>query len=171
LNQFDTTKKEQIHTTLTKQLALYVTMYSPLQMAADLPENYEAHLDALQFIRDVAVDWDDTKILEAEPGDYIIETRKTKGKDNWFFGAITDENARSFTETLGFLDANKKYVATIYRDADNADWKNNPEVYVIEKFVVDNKTKLRLKLAPGGGTAISLMPANADEIKQIKKYK
>ena len=105
LNQFDTTKKEQIHTTLAKQLALYVTMYSPLQMAADLPENYEQHLDALQFIRDVAVDWDDTKILDAEPGDYIIEARKAKGKDSWFLGAISDENARNFTESLAFLDA------------------------------------------------------------------
>jgi len=180
LNQFSPDKKEQIHTTLTKQLALYVTMYSPLQMAADLPENYEAHPDALQFIRDVAVDWDDTKILDAEPGDYIIEARKAKTrpgdqigrrKDSWFLGAITDENARSFTETLSFLDANKKYVATVYHDADDADWKNNPEAYKIEKFIVDNQTKLNLKLAPGGGTAISLMPANADEVKQIKKYK
>jgi hypothetical protein len=171
LNQFNPDKKEQIHTTLTKQLALYVTMYSPLQMAADLPENYEAHLDALQFIRDVAVDWDDTKILDAEPGDYIIEARKAKGKDNWFLGAITDENARKFTETLSFLDADKKYVATIYHDADNADWKSNPEAYAIDKYLVDNKTKINLKLAPGGGTAISLVPANADEIKQVKKYK
>jgi len=171
VNQFDTTKKEQIHTTLTKQLALYVTMYSPLQMAADLPENYEKHLDALQFIRDVAVDWDDTKILDAEPGDYIIEARKAKGKDSWFLGAISDENARNFTESFNFLDADKKYVATIYRDADNADWKNNPEAYVIEKFVVDSKTNLKLKLAPGGGTAVSLVPATADEIKQVKKYK
>jgi len=180
LNQFSPDKKEQIHTTLAKQLALYVTMYSPLQMAADLPENYEAHLDALQFIRDVAVDWDDTKILDAEPGDYIIEARKAKARQNdppgrannrWFLGAITDENARSFTETLAFLDANKNYVATIYCDADNADWKDNPEAYKIEKFIVDNNTKLNLRLAPGGGTAISFVPANANEIKQIKKYK
>jgi hypothetical protein len=132
-------------------------MYSPLQMAADLPENYEAHLDALQFIRDVALDWDDTKILEAEPGDYIIEARKTKNKDNWFLGAITDENARNFTETLNFLSPNKKYLATIYRDADNADWKNNPEAYVIEKKMVDSKTKLEIKMAPGGGCAISFI--------------
>jgi hypothetical protein len=171
VNQFDTTKKEQIHTTLTKQLALYVTMYSPLQMAADLPENYEKHLDALQFIRDVAVDWDDTKILDAEPGDYIVEARKAKGKDSWFLGAISDENARNFNESLSFLDADKKYVATIYRDADNADWHNNPEAYVVEKFIVDGKTNLKIKLAPGGGTAISLVPASADEIKQIRKYK
>lgn len=171
LNQFNPDKKEQVHTTLTKQLALYVTMYSPLQMAADLPENYEAHLDALQFIRDVAVDWDDTKILDAEPGDYIIEARKAKGRDSWFLGAITDENARAFTESLSFLDGDKKYLATIYRDADSADWKMNPEAYIIEKFIVDSKTKLKLKLAPGGGSAVSLVPANADELKQVKKYK
>ena len=171
LNQFSPGKTEQIHTTLAKQLALYVTMYSPLQMAADLPENYEAHLDALQFIRDVAVDWDDTRILDAEPGDYIIEARKAKGKDSWFLGAITDESGRGFTQELSFLDANKKYLATIYRDADDADWKNNPEAYKIEKFIVDSKTKLKLKLAPGGGTAISLVPATTEDAKQIKKYK
>ncbi len=171
LNQFDANKKEQIHTTLCKQLALYVTMYSPLQMAADLPENYEAHMDAFQFIKDVAVDWDDTKIIDAEPGDYIIEARKAKGKNNWFLGAITDENARNFTPVLDFLDAGKQYVATIYRDADNADWKNNPEAYVIEKFLVDNKTGLRLKLAAGGGTAISFMPASVAASTLLKKYK
>ena len=171
LNQFSPNKTEQIHTTLAKQLALYVTMYSPLQMAADLPENYEAHLDALQFIRDVAVDWDDTRILDAEPGDYIIEARKAKNKESWFLGAITDEQARSFAQTLNFLDPDKQYVATIYRDADDADWKDRPEVYKVEKAVVNNKTKLRLKLAPGGGTAISLMPATSAEIKQVKKYK
>jgi hypothetical protein len=170
LNQFDSTKKEQIHTTLCKQLALYVTMYSPLQMAADLPENYEAHMDAFKFIKDVAVDWDDTKILDAEPGDYIIEARKAKNKDSWFLGAITDETARNFKTSLSFLDAGKNYVATIYHDASNADWKNNPEAYVIEKFIVDSNTKLDLKLAPGGGTAISLMPASATQIKSLKKY-
>ncbi len=171
MSYYDTAKKEQVHTTLTKQLALYITMYSPLQMAADLPENYEARMDAFQFIKDVAVDWDDSKVLDAEPGDYIIIARKAKAKDNWFMGAITDENARNFTPGLGFLDADKKYVATIYRDGDKTDWKSNPEEYVIEKFIVDNKTKLRLKLAPGGGTAVSLMPATADEAKQLKKYK
>lgn len=169
LNQFNPEKKEQIHTTLAKQLALYVTMYSPLQMAADLPENYEAHLDALQFIRDVAVDWDDTKILDAEPGDYIIEARKAKGKDSWFLGAITDENARSFTETLNFLDGNKKYLATVYRDADNADWQNNPEAYVIDKKLVDSKTKMDFKLAPGGGCAISLVPLTQEQAERFKK--
>jgi len=171
LNYIDPNKKEQVHTTLCKQLALYVTMYSPLQMAADLPENYEARMDAFQFIKDVAVDWDDTKILEAEPGDYVVEARKAKGKADWFLGAITDENARNFTVPLSFLDADKKYVATIYHDADNADWSTNPEAYVIEKFVVDSKTALKLKLAPGGGTAVSLLAATMDDIKNIKKYK
>jgi predicted transcriptional regulator YdeE len=171
MSYYNPDKKEQVHTTLTKQLALYITMYSPLQMAADLPENYEAHMDAFQFIKDVAVDWDITKILDAEPGDYIIIARKAKGKDSWFMGAITDEMARNFTTSLEFLDAGKKYTVTVYRDGDKADWKDNPEEYVIEKFIVDAKTKLRLKLAPGGGTAVSLMPATADEIKQLKKYK
>jgi glucan 1,4-alpha-glucosidase len=171
MSEYNPEKKEQVHTTLTKQLALYVTMYSPLQMAADLPENYEAHMDAFQFIKDVAVDWDDTKVLDAEPGDYIIMARKAKGKDSWFVGAITDENARSFTEGLDFLDAGKKYVATVYRDADNASWNDNPEAYVIEKFIVGSKTKMKLKLAPGGGTAISLAPASASDIKAVKKYK
>ncbi|MBL7748291.1 MAG: glycoside hydrolase family 97 protein [Chitinophagaceae bacterium] len=171
MNSYNPEKKEQVHTTLAKQLALYVTMFSPLQMAADLPENYEARPDAFQFIKDVAVDWDDSKILEAEPGDYVVISRKAKGSDNWFLGAITDEMARNFTVALSFLDAEKKYVATIYRDADNADWKENPEAYVIEKFLVDSKTALRLKLAPGGGTAVSFMPATSEQVKQFKKYK
>ena len=122
MSYYDSTKKEQVHTTLTKQLALYVTMYSPLQMAADLPENYEANLPAFQFIKDVAADWEETRILDAEPGDYIITARKARGKDSWFIGAITDESARQFTTSLHFLDAGKTYIATIYRDADNADW-------------------------------------------------
>lgn len=171
MNTYNPDKKEQVHTTLAKQLALYVTMFSPLQMAADLPENYEAKMDAFQFIKDVAVDWDDTKVLDAEPGDYVITARKAKGKESWFLGAMTDENARSFTTSLSFLNMDKKYIATIYRDADNADWKNNPEAYTIEKFLVDSKTALRLKLAPGGGTAISFIPATVEESKPIKKYK
>lgn len=171
MSYYNPEKKEQVHTTLSKQLALYVTMYSPLQMAADLPENYEARMDAFQFIKDVAVDWDDSKILEAEPGDYVIIARKAKGKGDWFMGAITDENSRNFTEALSFLDADKKYVATIYRDADSAHWEHNPEAYQIEKFIVDYKTMLKIKLAPGGGTAVSLIPAKAEELKQYKKYK
>jgi len=171
LNQFDSSKKEQIHTTLCKQLALYVTFFSPLQMAADLPENYEAKMDAFQFIKDVAVDWDDTRILDAEPGDYIIIARKAKGKNNWFLGATSDEQPRNFNTSLGFLDTDKKYLATIYRDADNAHWKENPEAYVIEKFIVDSKTQLKLKLATGGGTAISFVPATVEQTKLLKKYK
>ncbi|MEO7982992.1 MAG: glycoside hydrolase family 97 protein [Bacteroidota bacterium] len=170
LNQFDSTKKEQIHTTLCKQLALYVTMFSPLQMAADLPENYEAKMDAFQFIKDVAVDWDDSKILAAEPGDYVITARKAKGKESWFLGAMTDENGRNFITALSFLAAGKKYTATIYRDADNADWKNNPEAYVIEKVLVDSKMAIKLRLAPGGGTAISFIPASATELQTLKSY-
>ncbi len=169
LDQFDTAKKEQIHTTLAKQLALYVTMYSPLQMAADLPENYEKHMDAFQFIKDVAVDWDDTKILEAEPGDYIVEARKAKGKDSWFLGAITDENARSFNIKTDFLDKDKWYLATIYRDADHADWRSNPEAYAIDKKPVNSGATLALKLAPGGGTAISFIPLTAAHQKEFSK--
>jgi hypothetical protein len=146
-------------------------MYSPLQMAADLPENYEAHMDAFQFIKDVAVDWDDSKILQAEPGDYLIISRKAKNAPNWFLGAITDEQARNFIQPLNFLDAGKKYVAKIYHDAANADWQKSPMTYVIDSFIVDSKTNLKLNLAPGGGTAISFMPASDSEVKAIKKYK
>ncbi|MDQ6764030.1 MAG: glycoside hydrolase family 97 protein [Bacteroidota bacterium] len=159
----------RVHTTLAKQLALYVTMYSPLQMAADIPENYEAHMDAFQFIKDVPVDWDDTKIIEAEPGDYITIARKEKGKNNWFIGAITDENSRSTSIPLSFLDKGKTYMATIYRDADDAYWKSNPEAYKIEKLIVNDSTILKLKLAKGGGAGVSIMPATADKIKSIKK--
>ena len=154
LRNYSSVQGRQVHTTLAKQLALYVTIYSPLQMAADLPENYEAHMDAFQFIKDVPVDWDDTKILDAEPGDYIVIARKGKGTDGWFLGAITDENPRQFVEDLSFLDKGKKYVATIYADAPDADWKTNPEAYIIKKMTVTNATILTLKLAPGGGAAV-----------------
>ena len=170
MSHYNAEKKEQVHTTLAKQLALYITMYSPLQMAADLPENYRAHMDAFQFIKDVAVDWDDTKVLQAEPGDYLIIARNAKNSSNWFLGAITDEQARNFTQPLNFLDGNKKYVAKIYHDAANADWQKNPMAYAIDSFIVDNKTVLKLNLVPGGGTAISFMPANEKEVKTIKKY-
>ena len=147
----------QVHTTLAKQLALYVTLYSPLQMAADLPENYAAHSDAFQFIRDVPVDWDDTRVLDAEPGDYIAIARKEKGAANWYLGAITDENARTMSLPLSFLDANRKYKAVIYKDGVGADWKLKPEAYAIERVTVDSKTVLKLGLAPGGGAAVSIM--------------
>lgn len=171
MNHYNPGKKEQVHTTLAKQLALYVTMYSPLQMAADLPENYEAKPDAFQFIRDVAVDWDDTRVPDAEPGDYIITARKEKGGPRWFAGAITDEQARNLNLPLAFLDEGKPYTATLYRDGDDAHWQLNPESYRIEKFIVTSKTLLKLKLAAGGGAAISLVPADASDLKQFKKYK
>lgn len=157
LNYWDKNKKETIHTTLAKQLALYVTICSPLQMAADLPESYEKKMDAFQFIKDVAVDWDDSKYLEAEPGEYITIARKAKGTNNWFAGAITNENARTTTLDLSFLDAGKKYTATIYADAEDADYQKNPAAYKITRQVVDSKTILNLKLAPGGGCAVSII--------------
>ncbi|MEG0012224.1 MAG: glycoside hydrolase family 97 protein [Muribaculaceae bacterium] len=148
--------KSTVNTTLAKQLALYVTMYSPLQMAADFPENYEKHLDAFQFIKDVAVDWDKSVYLEAEPGDYITIARKAKGSDNWFIGGITDENSRISTINLDFLDPNTKYIATIYSDAKDADYKTNPTAYQIKKMKVTSKSKLSTKLARSGGYAISI---------------
>jgi hypothetical protein len=158
----------QMHSTLAKQLALYVTIYSPLQMAADLPQNYEAHMDAFQFIKDVAVDWDDTKILAAEPGDCVAIARKQKASDNWFVGAVTDENRREIATDFSFLDAGKKYVATVYADADDADWQLNREAYTIKQFIVTNTSHITLKLAAGGGTAISVMPAQPAQLKQLK---
>jgi hypothetical protein len=157
LNQYDATRKTRVKTTLAKQLALYVTVYSPLQMAGDFPENFNKHLDAFQFIKDVPMDWDDTKILEAEPGDYVTIVRKQKGQNNWFLGAITDENSRKSSIKLDFLDDNATYQATIYQDADNADWQTAPELYKIEKKKVTNKSILDLHLAKGGGCAISII--------------
>ena len=148
--------KAKLGTTLVKQLALYVTMYSPLQMAADLYQNYEKYPDAFQFIKDVAVDWDHTYILEAEPGDYITIARKAKGKNEWFVGGITDENSREAVIDLSFLPAGKKYQATIYADGNSADWRTNPKEYVISTRKVNHKTKLKQKLAPSGGVAISI---------------
>ncbi|QIL77572.1 glycoside hydrolase family 97 protein [Hymenobacter sp. HDW8] len=164
-------KGRQVHTTLAKQLALYVTMYSPVQMAADLPEAYEQHLDAFQFIKDVPVDWDDTRILAAEPGDYIITARKAKGKDEWYLGAITDEQVRRHTVKLDFLPPKARYTATIYADAKDADWEKNPMAYQIRQVLVDSRTQLPLQLAPGGGTAISLKPATREELRKLKGRK
>jgi hypothetical protein len=160
MNIYDKTKKEQVHTTLTKQLALYLTMYSPLQMAADLPENYEKYPDAFQFIKDVAADWDQSNYLEAEPGDYLTVARKAKGTENWFLGAITDENPRKTEIKLDFLSPNKKYKAVIYQDGKTAHWEKNPINYEIKSMTVTSKTKLKLVLAAGGGTAISFVPIN-----------
>lgn len=160
MSAYDKSKKEQLHSTLAKQLALYVTMYSPLQMAADLPENYEQHLDAFQFIKDVPVDWQESKYLEAEPGDYLTVVRKDKHSENWFLGAITDENSRDTEIRLDFLSPNKKYQAIIYQDGKAADWQNNPKSYAIKTIQVTSKSKIKLHLAKGGGTAISFKPIN-----------
>jgi len=143
-----------VHTTLVKQLALYVTMYSPLQMAADLPETYNKHLDAFQFIKDVAIDWDETNILEAEPGDYITIARKAKGKNEWFVGGITDENARVGNVDFSFLPKGKTYEAIVYEDGKGAHYETNPQAYAIKKMKVTSKTKLKQQMAPGGGFAI-----------------
>ncbi|RLJ32019.1 glycosyl hydrolase family 97 [Chryseobacterium sp. 7] len=148
-----------VKTTLVKQLALYVTMYMPLQMAADLPENYKKHMDAFQFIKDVAADWDDTKILSAEPGDYVITARKAKGTENWFVGGITDENKRDYALDFSFLDKGKKYEATIYEDGKDADYIDNPQSYNIYKKEISSKSKINFKMARSGGFAISIKPA------------
>ena len=160
MSYYDKTKTEQVHTTLAKQLALYLTMYSPVQMAADLPENYERYPDAFQFIKDVAVDWQDSKYLEAEPGDYLTVARKEKNGERWFLGAITDENARDTEIKLDFLSPNKKYKAIVYQDGTDSDWKNNPKSYAIKTIQVTSKSKIKLHLANGGGTAISFQPIN-----------
>ncbi len=143
-------------TTLARQLALYVTMYSPLQMAADVPENYERFMDAFQFIKDVAVDWQKTEYLEAEPGEYITIARKAKGSEDWYVGCTAGYNGHESKLTLDFLDAGKKYEATIYADAKDASWDKNPQAYTITKKKVTNKTKLNLKAVIGGGYAISI---------------
>ncbi len=149
--------KSYVRTTLVGQLALYCTMYSPLQMAADLPENYEKYYDAFQFIKDVAVDWDDSKYLEAEPGDYITVARKAKGTDNWFIGGKCDENGHKSTIKLDFLDKGKKYECTIYADAKDAHYEKNPKAYTITKKTVKKGDTLKLTEAPGGGFAVSLI--------------
>ena len=155
--KFDKYKKEnQVNTTLAHQLAIYVVIYSPLQMAADLPENYEGH-PAFQFIRDVGVDWDTSIILNGEIGDFISIARKERNTDKWFLGSITDENARTVEVSLNFLDDGKSYKATLYEDAEDSHWDKNPTAYKIENKIVSNSDKLTLELAPGGGTAISFI--------------
>lgn len=171
MSAYDPKKKEQVHTTLAKQLALYVTLYSPLQMVADLPENYLEKMDAFQFIRDVPVDWSATQIMEAEPGDYITIARKAKDKEAWFVGGITDENARVSTLPCTFLSEGKKYLATVYADGINADWEKNPEAYEIKKYIVAKESILQIKLANGGGYAISMTEASPEQIKQFPTYK
>ena len=146
----------KVNSTLARQLGLYVTMYSPLQMAADMPEHYEQFMDAFQFIKDVAIDWDKSVYLEAEPGDYITIARKAKGSEDWFVGNTSDENGHLSVLKLDFLTPGKKYTATIYADAKDADYQNNPQAYTIKKQVVTSKSVLKLKAARGGGFAISI---------------
>ena len=145
-----------VHTTLAGQLALYLVMYSPLQMAADLPEHYEKYNDAFQFIKDVAVDWDDSKYIEAEPGDYITVARKAKGTDNWFIGGKCDENGHKAVIKLDFLDKGKTYECTIYSDAADADYEKNPKAYSIIRKQVKRGDVLKINEARGGGFGVSL---------------
>ncbi len=154
--EMDCANGSHCNSTICGQLALYVTMYSPLQMAADFPENYEKHMDAFQFIRDVALDWDRSVYLEAEPMEYITVARKAKGTDNWFVGSVAGAQARKSTIDLNFLDRNRRYEATIYADAPGADYKKNPQAYVIRKMKVSAKSHLTLHAVAGGGYAISI---------------
>jgi len=156
LNVYDPNKKEQVHTTLAKQLALYVVIYSPLQMAADLPENYEKYIDAFQFIKDVPVDWDETIWLDSEPGEYVVVARKDKKSNNWFIGAITNEKERVVNIDFKFLNNSSNYKSKIYCDAKDAHYLINPKAYEIKEKKINVKSKIEIWLAPGGGAAISL---------------
>ena len=155
----------QVNTTIAKQLALYVVIYSPLQMAADLIDHYRGN-PAFQFIRDVAVDWEENHVLNGEVGDYVTIARKEREGDRWFLGSISDENPREFTFTLDFLDPRQKYVANIYRDADEAHYRTNPTAITLETKLVDAETDLDVKLAPGGGYAAELVPVSAEEAEK-----
>ncbi|MEY2792742.1 MAG: hypothetical protein RJA76_734 [Bacteroidota bacterium] len=157
LNQFEKERKQKVLSTLAKQLALYITIYSPLQMAADLPENYEKHLDAFQFIKDVPVNWSETVVLEAEPGEFVVMARREKNKGNWYVGGITDEQARKLSIPLNFLKPNKKYQAILYKDGADAHYASNPSSYQITKQLVDASTNLSVDLAAGGGIAIQIL--------------
>ena len=170
VSKYNPDNNSHVNTTIARQLALYVTMYSPLQMAADLPETYNKHLDAFQFIEDVAVDWDKTLVLEAEPGDYITYARKEKGSDSWFIGRTNDEESRTSEISFDFLDPGVNYIATVYSDAKDANYKTNPKAYEIRKYAVTSKSKLKQVCAPGGGYAISIFKAeDKNDLKGLKK--
>lgn len=172
MSKLNPNNKSHVNSTLARQLALYVTMYSPLQMAADLPKNYLRFIDAFQFIKDVAVDWDESKYLEAEPGRYIVVARKAKGSSNWFVGCTSGEEGHVSILNFDFLDPNKKYVATIYQDDKDAHYRHNPQAYCIRKGFVNRKSKLELKAAPGGGYAISIKKVeNTSNFKDLKDLK
>ncbi|MEE8596164.1 MAG: glycoside hydrolase family 97 C-terminal domain-containing protein, partial [Gemmatimonadota bacterium] len=154
-----TPEESRVRTTLAKQLALYVVLYSPLQMAADLPENYE-NQPAFQFIREVAVDWEDTRVLDGKIGDYVVVARQERDGDDWFVGAISDEEARTLEVPLWFLPQGRSYVAEIYADGPGAHWRDNPFPVKISTRPVDARSRLTLRLAPGGGQAIRIRPLN-----------
>lgn len=170
VSKMNPNNNSHINSTLANQLALYVTMYSPLQMAADIIENYKRFPDAFQFIKDVAIDWDESKYLEAEPGEYLTVARKAKGANNWFVGSVSGEKGYMSNISFDFLDAGKTYVATIYSDAKDAHYKTNPQAYNIRKVVVNNKSKLKQQLAPAGGYAISVIEVtDKAQTKGLKK--
>ena len=160
ISKLNPNNNSHVNTTIANQLGLYVIMYSPLQMAADLPEHYERFMDAFQFIKDVGIDWEKSVYLEAEPGEYITIARKEKGSANWFVGNSNGYNKRQAVVDCSFLDKNKKYIATIYRDHKNADYKSNPQAYVIESKTVTSKSVLKIKTVAAGGFGISIMPKN-----------
>ena len=164
------TNNSRVRSTLVRQMALYVTMYSPLQMAADIPENYERFMDAFQFIKDVAIDWDESKYLEAEPGDYITIARRAKGTNDWYVGCTADENGHTSKLTFDFLDPTKKYIATIYADAKDASWDKSPQAYTIKKGILTSKSKLSLHAVSGGGFAISIKEVKEKaELKGLRR--
>ena len=169
ISKLNPNNNSHVNSTLANQLALYLTMYSPLQMAADLPENYNRFPDAFQFIKDVAVDWDESKYIEAEPGQYITVARKAKDTGKWFLGSVNGESPRTATFKLDFLDPNKSYIATIYADAKDAHYKTNPQAYVITKVAVTNQSKLAQFAAPGGGFAISFVEADKSQLKGLPR--
>lgn len=163
VSKLNPANNSHVNATIANQLALYVTLYSPLQMAADVPEHYEQYMDAFQFIKEVAVDWDESRYLLAEPGDLIVIARRAKGSAEWFVGGVTDENRRTAELRLDFLDPEKSYVATLYADAPDADYRTNPEAYTIRTGKVTAKSKLKVEMAPGGGFALSIREATAED--------
>lgn len=169
VKEYNPQNTSRVNTTLVNQLALYVTMYSPLQMAADLPETYAKHMDAFQFIKDVAIDWDESKVIEAEPGDYITIARKAKGKNEWYVGSVNDENPRVANISFDFLPAGKTYVATIYADAPGTGYLKNAMAYVIKKVLVTSKSVLKQAVGAAGGAAISIKEEVSEATKKLPK--
>lgn len=163
VSKLNPANNSHVNATIANQLALYVTLYSPLQMAADVPEHYEQYMDAFRFIKEVAVDWDESRYLLAEPGDLIVIARRAKGSSAWFVGGVTDENRRTAEFSFDFLDPEKSYVATLYADAPDADYRTNPEAYTIRTGKVTAKSKLKVEMAPGGGFALSIREATAED--------